>query len=68
MDNESKGFILELKEFANNRLNGLETAYSKLQKRIEDIYNNNYVNYYLNLENNNKNSTICSIQRVYPTT
>lgn len=49
MDNESKGFINELKEFSKNRLSGLESAYSKLQKNIETIYNDFFVNYYLNL-------------------
>lgn len=55
MDNESKGLVLELREYAKNRLSGLESAHSKLQKRIDDIYNNNYVNYYMNIYNNNKN-------------
>lgn len=58
MDNESKGFINELKEFSKNRLSGLESAYSKLQKNIETIYNDSFVNYYLNLESNNKNKGI----------
>lgn len=54
MDNESKGLVAELKEFSKNRLSGLESAYSKLQKNIETIYNDFFVNYYLNLESNNK--------------
>lgn len=64
MDNESKGFINELKEFSKNRLSGLESAYSKLQKNIETIYNDFFVNYYLNLESNNsKSSKMISIFR-----
>lgn len=64
MDNDSKGFINELKEFSKNRLSGLESAYSKLQKNIETIYNDFFVNYYLNLESNNsKSSKIMSIFR-----
>lgn len=39
-------------------MSGLESAYSKLQKNIETIYNDSYVNYYLNLESNNKNKGI----------
>lgn len=66
MDNESKGFINELKEFSKNRLSGLESAYSKLQKNIETIYNDSFVNYYLNLESNNKNSMNKYMLRGHP--
>lgn len=68
IDNESKGFVNELKEFSKSRLQGLESAYSKLQKNIETIYNDCYVNYYLNLEQNAKNSTFRLTQRAYPRT
>ena len=34
IDNESKAFVNELKEFSQNRINGLESAYSKLQKNV----------------------------------
>jgi len=34
MDNESKGFVAELRDYAKNRLSGLESAYSKLQKNV----------------------------------
>ena len=44
----------ELQEFSKNRQAGLESAYAKLQKNVECIYNDAYVNYYLNLEANNK--------------
>ena len=47
---------MELKEFGQNRLVGLESARTKIAKNIETIYNDNYTNYYLNLEANNKNS------------
>lgn len=57
-DNQSKSFVNELKEFSKNRLSGLESAHSKLQKNIETIYNDCFVNYYLNLESNNKNKGI----------
>jgi hypothetical protein len=56
IDNESKGFMMELREFGQNRLTGLESARNKLAKNIETIYNDNYTNYYLNLESNHKNS------------
>lgn len=56
VDNESKGFMMELREFGQNRLVGLETARAKLMKNIETIYNDNFTNFYLNLETNNKNS------------
>jgi hypothetical protein len=49
IDNESKGFMNELKEFAKNRINGLESAFTKLNKNVETIYNDNYVNFYANL-------------------
>lgn len=58
VDNESKGFMNDLKDFSRNRMNGLDSALSKLNKNIETIYNDNYVNFYLNLENNNKNKGI----------
>lgn len=58
IDNESKAFITELKDFSQNRMNGLESAYTKLQKNIETIYNDSYVNYYLNLENSNKDKGV----------
>ena len=58
IDNESKAFVNELKEFSQNRINGLESAYSKLQKNVETIYNDSYINYYLNLENSNKDSKL----------
>jgi hypothetical protein len=48
--------MMELKEFGQNRLVGLESARTKIAKNIETIYNDNYTNYYLNLEANNKNS------------
>ena len=47
---------MELREFGQNRLVGLESARNKIAKNIETIYNDNYTNYYLNLEANNKNS------------
>ena len=47
-------------------MNGLESAVSKLNKNIETIYNDNYVNFYLNLENNSKNSKFYLIQREFP--
>ena len=56
----------DLKDFARNRMNGLESAVSKLNKNIETIYNDNYVNFYLNLENNSKNSKFYLIQREFP--
>ena len=56
----------DLKDFARNRMNGLESALSKLNKNIETIYNDNYVNFYLNLENNSKNSKFYLIQREFP--
>jgi hypothetical protein len=68
IDNESKGFMNDLKEFASNRMNGLESAVSKLNKNIETIYNDNYVNFYINLENNNKNSKHSAMQRGCPRT
>ena len=34
VDNESKGFSNDLKEFSRNRINGLESALSKLNKNI----------------------------------
>lgn len=37
-------------------MTGLESALAKLNKNVETIYNDNFVNFYLNLENNNKNS------------
>jgi len=39
----------DLKDFAKNRINGLESSFTKLNKNIETIYNDNYVNFYLNL-------------------
>ena len=63
VDNESKGFMNDLKDFTQNRLAGLESAYAKLSKNVEVIYNDNYVNFYANLENNTKQSTIISIQK-----
>ena len=48
--------MMELKEFSRNRLNGLESAKTKLNKNIETIYNDNYVNFYINLHDNNKDS------------
>lgn len=66
IDNESKAFINELKQFSQNRVNGLESAYAKLQKNVETIYNDSYVNYYLNLENSNKDSNFMFIQRECP--
>ena len=39
----------DLKDFAQNRLAGLESAYTKLSKNVEVIYNDNYVNFYANL-------------------
>jgi len=53
----------DLKDFSRNRLTGLESANSKLNKNIETIYNDNFVNFYLNLENNSKNSNTYLIQR-----
>ncbi len=49
---------MELREFGQNRLLGLESAKTKLYQNIETIYNDNYTNYYLNLEANNKNSNL----------
>lgn len=46
-------------------MSGLESAFTKLNKNIEVIYNDNFVNYYLNLENNSKNSKLNFIQREY---
>lgn len=63
VDNESKGLMNDLRDFARNRMVGLESAYSKLSKAVEVIYNDNYVNFYANLENNAKNSIYYSIQR-----
>lgn len=48
----------DLKDFSRNRLTGLESANSKLNKNIETIYNDNFVNFYINLENNSKNKGI----------
>ena len=42
---------------------GLESAYTKLSKAVEVIYNDNYVNFYANLENNAKNSNYYLMQR-----
>ena len=56
----------ELKEFARNRLSGLESAYTKISKNIEVIYNDNFVNFYANLENNAKNSNDLFIQKAFP--
>ena len=53
----------DLKDFSRNRLTGLESANTKLNKNIETIYNDNFVNFYLNLENNSKNSNTYLIQR-----
>ena len=53
----------DLKDFSRNRLTGLESANSKLNKNIETIYNDNFVNFYINLENNSKNSNLYLIQR-----
>jgi hypothetical protein len=39
----------DLKEFSKNRMNGLDSALAKLNKNIEIVYNDNYVNFYLNL-------------------
>lgn len=39
-------------------MTGLESALAKLNKNVETIYNDNFVNFYLNLENNNKNKGI----------
>lgn len=58
----------DLKDFSANRINGLESALSKLNKNIETIYNDNYVNFYLNLENNSKNSIYHVMQRESPIT
>lgn len=58
--------MIELREFGQNRLVGLETARTKLSKNIETIYNDNYTNYYLNLEANNKNSTFLLISEGIP--
>lgn len=55
----------DLKEFARNRMVGLESAYSKLSKTVEIIYNDNFVNFYANLENNSKNSNSHPIQRAF---
>jgi hypothetical protein len=66
VDNESKGLMNDLKEFARNRMVGLESAYSKLSKTVEINYNDNFVNFYANLENNSKNSKYCLIQRAFP--
>lgn len=49
VDNESKGFMNDLKDFARNRMTGLESALAKLNKNVETIYNDNFVNFYLNL-------------------
>lgn len=48
----------DLRVFASNRMAGLESAYTKLSKNIETIYNDNFVNFYANLENNSKNKGI----------
>lgn len=48
----------DLKDFARNRMTGLESALAKLNKNVETVYNDNYVNFYLNLQNNNKNKGI----------
>lgn len=53
----------DLQEFSKNRMAGLESAYTKLNKNVEVIYNDNFVNYYLNLENNSKNSNFYLTQR-----
>ena len=66
IDNESKGFVNELKDFSQNRLQGLESAYSKLSKNIETIYNDCYVNYYLNLEQNASKSIQWDISASIP--
>ncbi len=55
----------DLKDFAKNRINGLDSSFTKLNKNIETLYNDNYVNFYLNLESNNKNSNHNSIQKEY---
>lgn len=39
----------DLKEFSRNRMAGLESAYTKLSKNVEVIYNDNFVNFYANL-------------------
>lgn len=41
--------MMELREFGQNRVYGLESARTKLLQNIETIYNDNYTNYYLNL-------------------
>ena len=55
----------DLKDFAKNRMNGLDSSLAKLNKNIETIYNDSYVNFYLNLENNSKNSNHDIIQREF---
>jgi hypothetical protein len=55
----------DLRVFASNRMAGLESAYTKLSKNIETIYNDNFVNFYANLENNSKNSKYFSTQREF---
>lgn len=56
-DNESRGFMNVLKDFATNRMNGLQSAITKLNQNIETVYNDNFVNFYLNLESTSKTST-----------
>ena len=65
VDNESKSFMNDLKDFAKNRMNGLDSSLAKLNKNIETIYNDSYVNFYLNLENNSKNSNNDITQREF---
>jgi len=55
----------DLKDFARNRMTGLESALAKLNKNVETIYNDNFVNFYLNLYNNNKSSNYDYIQREF---
>ncbi len=47
-------------------MNGLQSAITKLNQNIETVYNDNFVNFYLNLESNSKNSKKILIQRESP--